>query len=91
MKKRLSELVEGEEGWVREVREKEFSHEGIVRRILELGLVEGLRVRLLKRAPFGGDPVAVEVRGTTIGMRLSEAEHIIVEVEANVEGNHHEP
>ena len=48
-------------------------------RLLDLGFVPATRVRVLRRAPLG-DPVAYEVRGTQLCLRMSEARHIWVRV-----------
>lgn len=50
----------------------------IVRRLMELGLVPGTRVRVIRHAPFG-DPIEFEVRGVHLSLRRSEARLIHVE------------
>jgi ferrous iron transport protein A len=50
----------------------------VVRRLMELGLVPGTRVRVVRRAPFG-DPIELEVRGVHLSLRRSEARLIHVE------------
>lgn len=47
-------------------------------KLLEMGLYPGKAVEVLFRAPFG-DPIAVDVSGYTLSMRLSEANLIEVE------------
>lgn len=47
------------------------------RRLLDLGLVPGTRVRR-GLAASGGDPVAYEVRGSVVALRLSTARQILV-------------
>ncbi len=47
------------------------------RRLLDLGLVSGTRVRRTLAAS-GGDPVAYEVRGSVVALRLSTARQILV-------------
>lgn len=69
----LGELMPGQSA-----RLKGFSpqaqHEGaIVRRLMELGLIEGADVAVVHQAPFGGDPIAVRVRGSLIALRRAEA------------------
>jgi len=51
------------------------------RRLLELGFVEGAIVELLHQGLFGGDPIAVRVAHTTIGLRRREAMAILVSAE----------
>jgi Fe2+ transport system protein FeoA len=51
---------------------------GVVRRLMELGLVPGTRVELVRAAPLG-DPFELLVRGTHLSLRRSEAGHVRVE------------
>ena len=53
--------------------EEEFAH-----RLMELGLVPGTEIAVIRRAPLG-DPVELKVRGTHFSIRLSEAERIHVD------------
>lgn len=48
------------------------------RRLLELGLLPGTTVQLLRIAPLG-DPIELLSRGAHLSIRLKEAEHIFVE------------
>ena len=43
-----------------------------VRRLMELGLVPGTQVKLVRRAPLG-DPIEYEVRDVRLSLRRSEA------------------
>lgn len=54
------------------------SQESLVQRLLEMGLLEGSEVELVHEAPFGGDPIAVRVRGALIALRRAEADQIEV-------------
>ncbi|MBU4515592.1 MAG: FeoA family protein [Eubacteriales bacterium] len=47
------------------------------RRLLDLGFVPGTIVRAVRRSPVG-DPIAVDIRGTTIALRLDDARQITV-------------
>jgi Fe2+ transport system protein FeoA len=49
----------------------------LVKRLLEMGLLEGSTVEVAHEAPFG-DPIAVKVRGGMIALRRSEADLIEV-------------
>ncbi len=49
------------------------------RRIRDMGLITGTEVTVQGRAPLF-DPVALRVRGFTLSLRNSEADHIEVEV-----------
>lgn len=50
----------------------------ITRRLMEMGVVPGVSVRLVKSAPFG-DPIEVRLLGYSLALRKSEAEAIEVE------------
>lgn len=50
----------------------------ITKRLMEMGVVPGVAVRLVKSAPFG-DPLEIRVRGYNLAMRKSEAQTIEVE------------
>ena len=56
----------------------ESDHPDLVRRLLEMGLLEGSLVEVIHEAPFGGDPVAVRVRGSLIALRRQEANAVEV-------------
>jgi Fe2+ transport system protein FeoA len=49
----------------------------ISRRLMEMGVVPGVSLEVLKAAPFG-DPIEVRVRGYNLAMRRSEADTIEV-------------
>jgi ferrous iron transport protein A len=48
------------------------------RRLMEMGLMRGTTVEVVRRAPLG-DPLEVKVRGFMLTLRLAEARHIEVE------------
>lgn len=50
----------------------------ITKRLMEMGIVPGVSVRVIKSAPFG-DPLEIRVRGYNLAMRRSEAQTIEVE------------
>jgi len=50
----------------------------ITRRLMEMGVVPGASIRMIKSAPFG-DPLEVRVRGYHLAMRKSEADRITVQ------------
>lgn len=52
-------------------------HPGVRRRLMELGLVPGTAVQLIRRAPLG-DPIELAVRGVHMSIRRSEASLIHV-------------
>ncbi len=49
----------------------------VARRLQEMGVVPGVRVRVVKTAPFG-DPLEIRLLGYSLAMRKSEAELIEV-------------
>jgi len=51
----------------------------IARRLMEMGVVPGVSVRLVKSAPFG-DPIEVRLLGYSLAIRRNEAEAIEVEL-----------
>ncbi|HEX59919.1 MAG TPA: ferrous iron transport protein A [Methanomicrobia archaeon] len=71
----LSMLAENEEGRVVSVR----GGYGFVRRLAELGLNPGVKVKML-RATNGG-PLLIHVRGSRIALGRGVAMHVLVEVE----------
>ena len=50
-------------------------------RLMELGLVPGTKVELVRFAPLG-DPVEIRVRGYHLSLRKHEAVHVLVSVDA---------
>ena len=50
----------------------------VTKRLMEMGVVPGVYVRVVKSAPFG-DPLEIRVRGYNLAMRRSEAQAIEVE------------
>jgi ferrous iron transport protein A len=76
----LSSLAPGESGTVQEMG-------GLGRnarqRLLEMGLMQGVRIRLVRRAPLG-DPLEIHLKGYRLMLRDSEACSIFLERESNV-------
>ncbi len=54
----------------------------ITRRLMEMGVVPGVSVRVIKSAPFG-DPLEIRVRGYHLAMRRNEADAIEVSEAVN--------
>ena len=80
MKKQLGHLRAREGGRITQVADAPGeAGAAITRRLLEMGFLEGTEVQIAHEAPFGGDPVAVRVRGTLVALRRSEADLIEVE------------
>jgi len=49
----------------------------VSKRLMEMGIVPGVKLRLVKAAPFG-DPIEIRLRGYSLAVRKSEAEAIEV-------------
>jgi ferrous iron transport protein A len=56
--------------------------DGIASRLLDLGFVVGESVSCVALAPWGGDPMLVQIGFTRFALRRSEAERIQIEVNA---------
>lgn len=69
----LSNLEIGAEGKVVSVK----GNNAVTKRLMEMGVVPGVSIRMIKSAPFG-DPLEVRVRGYHLAMRRSEADAIEV-------------
>lgn len=79
MSQLLSEIANGQE-----VRVISIASSVLRVKLLEMGLLEDQTVRVLFRAPLG-DPMAIDVNGYVLSLRLSEAKLVAVapkEVEA---------
>lgn len=72
--KTLSELKPGDRARVVAV---EGSGDA-VRRLMDLGLIRGTPVDVVRMAPLG-DPIEVRIRGFMLSLRRAEADHITVE------------
>jgi Fe2+ transport system protein FeoA len=57
----------------------------VARRLMEMGIVPGAPVCVVKEAPFG-DPIQVRVRGYHLALRRAEASSIVVEAPQEVYG-----
>lgn len=51
----------------------------VSRRLMEMGVIPGVSVQMIKAAPFG-DPIEIRVRGYSLAMRKNEADSIEVSV-----------
>lgn len=72
---KLSEIKIGQEGIVVEI----AAEPGIKRRLMDMGLVPGVKVKIEKVAPLG-DPTDLIVKGYHLSLRKEEASAITVEV-----------
>ena len=77
MKRPLTELNVGKNALI-----CGHNSEGAIRqRLLDLGLMPGVEIKLVRHAPMG-DPVEIKVGMTSIAIRIAEAETIIVDASA---------
>ncbi len=70
----LSDLRPGERGTITRVRSKG----GFRRRIMDMGVVPGAEVEMVRAAPLG-DPVEFRIKGYNLSLRKGEAHKIEVE------------
>lgn len=69
----LSKLKKGQKGVVVKIGGK-----GAVKRpMMDMGIVPGSEIRVVRIAPFG-DPIEFNVKGYSLSLRKSEAQNIIV-------------
>lgn len=71
----LHELPIGSFAEVKEITAKGISR----RRMLDLGLINGTKVESVLSSP-AGDPIAYQIRGAVIALRLGETSKILVEL-----------
>ncbi len=71
----LSDLKQGEDAVIVRVGGKG----AIKRRMMDMGIVPGSSIRVVRVAPFG-DPIEYSIKGYNLSLRKSEAKEIIVEL-----------
>lgn len=74
----LLDLPRGATAIIRAVRSS-TGHDGVSERLCDLGFVPGEAVRIVAHAPFGRDPIAVQVGHTRFALRRAEAERVLIE------------
>jgi ferrous iron transport protein A len=77
IKNTLAQLVKGEKAVI-----DAFTDEAMSLKLLDLGCTPGSDVSLERKAPLG-DPIAVNVSGQTISMRMEEASTILIRMVTN--------
>jgi ferrous iron transport protein A len=82
---KLSELKAGDRAQVSSV----AAEPAVRRRLMDLGLVRGTELELLRFAPLG-DPIEISCNGLLLTMRRNEADGITVHKLASAEGRQHE-
>ena len=73
MKLPLSKIANGEQVIVHEIEASELKV-----KLMEMGLVHGKVLTVLFRAPMNG-PIAVDIDGYVLSLRVDEAELVLVE------------
>jgi ferrous iron transport protein A len=73
MEIKLSELKPGDKAEIVSVK----ALGEIRRRLLDLGVTKGLKIKVVRRAPLG-DPIEISFRGCHLTLRLEEADNINV-------------
>ena len=69
----LNDLMPGESGIVSELR----SPDGIQQRLMDMGIIEGARVQMIRPAPLN-NPVEIRVFGALLALRRQEADMILI-------------
>ena len=72
----LSKLKKGQKAKVIELK---MSDKALRRRLLDMGITEGVQVKMKKIAPLG-DPMEIELRGYELCLRKADLDFIDVEV-----------
>lgn len=70
----LADLKKGESRKVISIR----GEDRVTRRLMEMGVIPGVSVSMIKSAPFG-DPLEIRVRGYSLALRRNEAETVELE------------
>ncbi|MEK6788947.1 MAG: FeoA family protein [Pseudomonadota bacterium] len=78
---RLSDLPRYTTATVQRV-EAAYTHDAIAQRLADLGFVPGESVRLTATGPVGADPLLVQIGFTRFALRRSEADRVLVEINA---------
>jgi Fe2+ transport system protein FeoA len=76
VEKRLSELKPGEKGIITRV----SGSSTIRKRLLDMGLVKGTEVTMVRKAPLG-DPIEFLLKGYNLSLRKAESDNVYVSVE----------
>ncbi|MES2983937.1 MAG: FeoA domain-containing protein [Pseudomonadota bacterium] len=72
----LSTLIRGQRARIHTI----DAEDGLVRKLLEMGLQEGMELRVAHVGPFGRDPIAIEIADRCVALRRRDASHIRVEM-----------
>ena len=78
----LSDMKVGDKGKIRAI----TATAEIRRRLLDMGLVKGVKFKVVRVAPLG-DPIVIKVKGFYLSLRLREASHVIVKHKGHESNN----
>lgn len=81
---RLTDLSKGATALVERV-EDIHAPDPIAQRLRDLGFVPGEPVRVVARAPWGADPLLVQIGSTRFALRRAEAQRVSVTLAASEE------
>jgi Fe2+ transport system protein FeoA len=82
MEKRLSELKPGEKGIITRI----SGSGAIKRRLLDMGLVKGTEVTMIRKAPLG-DPIEFLLKGYNLSLRKVESDSVYVSVKEGLKND----
>lgn len=61
--------------------QKDGEEEAILCRLIEMGVISGVKIKICHKAPFGGSPMAIAVHNNLVGLGRKESELILVDEE----------
>ena len=71
----LSSLSEGEMAVIQSFN----AHFNLQSRLVEMGILPGAAIRIIKKAPFRG-PVEFKIRNYEVSLRYEDADNVLVEI-----------
>ena len=67
---------------------KLIGHGKVRRRLMDMGIIPGTEIQILKVAPLG-DPVEIKFKGYNLSLRWNEADMVLVEMLSHNEHQNH--
>lgn len=77
--KTVNDLNPGEWGFISDIK----AVESIRQRLMDLGIIEGVKVEMIRPAPLG-DPIQIKVLNTLLALRRSEADTLEIECDGEI-------
>ena len=77
--KTVNDLNPGEWGFISKIK----SAESIRQRLMDLGIIEGVKVEMIRPAPLG-DPIQIKVLDTLLALRRNEADTLEIECDGEI-------